>query len=796
MGNIKNQAILSRMSVAEKINLSCGADSWRSFAYAEHGLPAMMVADGPHGVRYQAEGGDMLGINKSADATCFPTAALSSCSWNRELLDEIGAAIADEALSFGVGTILGPGINIKRSPLCGRNFEYISEDPYLSGSLAAAYVKGMQAKGVGACIKHFAANSQEYKRFSSTSYVDERTLREIYLAAFEQVVREAKPAMVMSAYNRVNGAYCSDNHYLLTKVLREEWGFDGMVVTDWGGMHNRVAAYSSGCDWSMPGGPEPFLQRRALEAFNNGTLSENEIDASVDRIITRALEAKQNEKIGHVFDAEKHHQLARRAAAQSMVLLQNQSNILPLATENVVLIGHMAKEPRYQGAGSSHINPTKLTSLCDAAPTWKYVQGCDKLGASNALLLEEISEAAITGEVCVVLAGLPDNYEAEGFDRKDMRMPEGHVQMIEAAAEANPNTVVVLLCGSPVEMPWANKVKAIVYAGLPGQAGGEAIHDVLTGKVNPCGRLTESWPLSYDDVPCSAYYGAPHKDAQYREGVYVGYRYYETANVPVRYPFGFGLSYTDFEYSNLAVSGNDISLTVRNTGKAYGAEVVQLYVAAPQNSALHRPKKELKGFERVCLDSGEAAQVLFTLDERSFALWDGEWKAPTGTYEIQLASSVQNVHLRAQITAGNADVAAPEWQKGSWYASPKGLPPKADFEKQLGRHIAESKPPKKGEFTMESTILEMAGHSFILKMVLRVMERFLAKQNGGKVDYDDPTFRMAMTTAADCALFAVLINGNGVLSEKLAFALLDIANGHFWRGVKRLLSKKKPAFVG
>lgn len=786
---MKNQNILSKMNVEEKINLCCGADFWHSVTLEEYSLPAMTVTDGPHGLRLQAGDSDMLGINDSVPATCFPTAAATGCSWDRQLLGEIGHAIAEEALAGGVGTILGPGLNIKRSPLCGRNFEYISEDPYLTGQLAASYIKQMEQTGVGACPKHFAVNSQEYKRFSSNGHIDERTLREIYLAAFETAVRDGNPSMIMSAYNKINGTYCSDNKRLLTDVLRGEWGFEGLVVTDWGGMHDRVSGFKSGCDWSMPGGGKGHLQAKALAAYRDGRLTEQEIDTSADRMITRVLAAAETGKRKKDYDSAEHHALARRAAAQSAVLMKN-DGLLPLKTESVALIGYMAKNPRYQGAGSSHINPTELSSLCSAAPGWSYAPGCDKYGDTDDRLLAEAAEQAEKADCCVVVAGLPESYESEGFDRTDMKMPDGHIRMIKAVADANPNTVVVLLCGSPVELPWLDKVRAVLYMGLPGQAGGEAIADLLKGSINPGGKLAETWPLSYEDVPCSEYYGEPHRDAQYREGVYVGYRYYETAKAPVRFPFGFGLSYTTFEYADLQVKGKAVTLSVSNIGDVAGAEIVQLYIAPPKGG-LFRPAKELKGFHKVFLQPGETRQVEFQLDERSLAVWGDGWRVQTGTYEVQAAASARDVRLLAQIPVEGEDIPVPAWQENSWYAAPAGKPSKADFEEMLGRTIQEPTAPRKGQFTDENTIVEMAEYSLLLKIVKYFMKKTLGKMNGGKPDYRDPTFRMVFSCSADCALFGLVNTSSGTMPEKVAHGLLEIANGHFFRGIGLMCKKAK-----
>ncbi|MGN0185230.1 MAG: glycoside hydrolase family 3 C-terminal domain-containing protein, partial [Aristaeellaceae bacterium] len=490
-----------------------------------------MMADGPHGLRCQAGKADMVGVNNSLPATCFPAAVTAGAAWNPDLYTAEGEAIGREALAAGVSVVLGPGCNIKRNPLGGRNFEYIAEDPFVAGKMAAAFIRGLQGTGACASLKHFAANSQEFKRMNGDSQMDERTLREIYLAAFEIAVKEGRPATVMCAYNKINGEHCSDSKTLLTDILRSEWGFDGTVITDWGAMNDRIRGFQAGCDLNMPGGSD-YMEQAVLEAVKAGVLSEADVDASVKRIlclVEKAQEARATE-----VDQDAHHALAQRIAEQGAVLLKNEDGILPLRAEDMVLIGHMAREMRYQGSGSSHINPTRLVQLTDVLPEVPFLPCCDAQGNVSADSLLEAARMAASRRVAVVVAGLPDAYESEAIDREHMRLPEGHNRMIEAVAAANPNTVVVLLGGSPMELPWADKVKAILYMGLPGQAGGQAVANLLTGKANPSGKLTETWPTTYEDVISKDTFGK--RNVEYREGVYVGYRYYDKAGKAVRYP--------------------------------------------------------------------------------------------------------------------------------------------------------------------------------------------------------------------------------------------------------------------
>ena len=775
--------IISRMTLEEKIAYCTGADFWHTKAMPQYGVPAIKMSDGPHGVRCQEDEGDMLGINQSRPATCFPTAVTACSTWNPDLYGAEGEAIGREALAYGVSVVLGPGCNIKRNPLGGRNFEYLSEDPYLAGKMAASFVCGQQSTGAASCLKHFAANSQEYKRQNGDSQLDERTLREIYLPAFETAVKEAKPDTVMCSYNKINGVHASDSRELLTDILRTEWGFDGMVVTDWGAMNDRVAAMVAGCDLNMPGANK-YMEKELAEAVRSGQLEETYIDACVARIL-RLVESKQGVK-ADAADFDAHHALALEVARQGAVLLKNEGGILPLSADDMALIGHMAGEMRYQGSGSSHINPTRLVQLTDVLPDVPYLACCDGSGSVTEESLARAAELAARKKVAVVVAGLPDIYESEAFDRDNMRLPEGHDRMIEAVAKANPNTVVVLLGGSAMELPWADKVKAILYMGLPGQAGGQAMADLLTGKANPCGKLSESWPMTYGDVISKDTFGK--KNTEYREGIYVGYRYYDRAEKAVRYPFGHGLSYTSFTYSDLQVSDRTVTATVTNSGSVAGAEVVQLYVAPPQNG-LFRPRKELKGFARVELQPGESKRVTFELNDRAFAVWADGWKVPAGTYGILLGASSRDIRLKAQLAVEGEVVAAPPWQSGSWYETLKGTPTREEWEQLMGHAVPIVPEPKKGSFTMDSTCMEMRDSSFMMKIQYKVTEGIVAKSFGGKKDMSDPAYRMMITCATDCPMRSVVISSGGAMNDSLARGMLHMANGHFLKGIAAMIKK-------
>lgn len=770
------EKILQQMTLEDRIALCSGENFWETKKYEKYGIPSLFMCDGPHGLRKQENVADMLGVNKSRPATCFPAEVTTAGSWDPELLTAIGSAIGQEAREQGVGLVLGPGVNLKRNPLCGRNFEYFSEDPYLAGKLAAGFIRGAEAQGISTSLKHFAANSQELSRFTSDSVLDDRTLRELYLTAFEIAVKEGYPSTLMCAYPKLNGVHCSDNKALLTDILRTEWGFSGLVVTDWGAMNDRIEGFRAGCDLNMPGGSD-YMEKEVLQAVKDGTLPERCIDDSARRVLKLVFRAAETLKAPATCDYEAHHVLAKRAAAEGAVLLKNEDGILPLKKDaKIAVIGAMAKNLRYQGSGSSHINPTKLSQPLDFLPGTLYAPGCDDRGDTTEDLLSQAAKTAQEAEIAVIFAGLPDRYESEGFDRADMKMPEGQLRMIDAVAAANPNTVVVLLCGSAVECPWADRVKGILYMGLPGQAGGEAMADLLCGRANPSGKLAESWPLSYADVPSSEIYGKTD-DALYEEGLYVGYRYYEKSGVAVRWRFGYGLSYTEFCYSDLTVNGDTVSVTVRNTGKRAGAEVVQLYIRAPQDG-LHRPLRELKGFQKVFLQSGESRTVTFPLTDRSFAVWQDGWKIPAGKYTVCIGG------LTSEVEKSGETLPVPAWQKGSWYECCTGKPDQAQWEAMLGRRYA---PPvlKKGSFTMENTVEEMKDYSLIMKIMYKATEHVIAKGNGGKIDYENPNFRMQMASSAGGPLRSMMISGGmkgGVLP-----GMLEMANGHFFRGLWRMI---------
>ena len=659
------KAVISQMTLEEKCSLLSGADFWHTKGVERLGVKPVMVSDGPHGLRKQDDQADHLGINDSIKAVCFPAACASTSSFDRELVKTIGETIGDQCQHERVAVNLGPAINIKRSPLCGRNFEYMSEDPYLAGEMAASIIQGIQSRNVGTSLKHFAANNQEHRRMSSSSEIDERTLREIYLAGFETAVKKAQPWTIMCSYNRINGVHSDVNKWLLTDVLRKEWGFEGYVVSDWGAVSDRVPGVLAGMDLEMPssGGVN---DREVLRAVREGRIAEADVDACVERILRINQKYHDNAKPDTPWDMEKDHELAGKLAAECMVLLKNEGNVLPLRPgEKVAIIGEFAKKPRFQGGGSSHINCCRVTSLMDAAgeiPGVRYAQGyrIDSDLPDEKLQAEAVALAADSDKAVVVI-GLPDSYESEGYDRTHMRLPENQNALAEAVAAANPNTVVLLYNGSPVEMPWADRAAGILEGYLAGQNVGTGNRMVLWGEVNPGARLAETIPMRLEDTPCYLSYGGEGNTAVYSEGVFVGYRYYEKKKVPVRFPFGFGLSYTTFEYSGLRLDKKEmkdtevltVSVDVTNTGKVPGKEVVQLYVADRESREVFRPVRELKGFDKIELVPGETKTVTFTLDKRAFAWWNTrihDWYVESGEFDIQICRNASEVILQETVT--------------------------------------------------------------------------------------------------------------------------------------------------
>ena len=695
------ELLLKELTLEEKCALLSGAETFKTRGMPKHGIPQIWLSDGPHGLRKQAGESDHLGLNPSVSATCFPTASAVANSWDAALGEEIGAALGEEAAAQEVSVLLGPGLNMKRNPLCGRSFEYFSEDPYLAGKLAAGYIRGIQSKGVAACPKHFAVNSQETRRMASDSIVDERTLREIYLTGFEIAVKEGHPRSIMSSYNLVNGTYANENKHLLMEILRDEWGFDGAVITDWGGSNDHALGVKNGSTLEMPA-PGGDSVRELLAAVESGKISESDIDARLSELLPLVFDTKAAlDAAPREFDAAAHHALARRAAEESLVLLKNEGSLLPLAADSkVAVIGDFAKNPRYQGAGSSMVNSTQVDVLLDKLIDSElnvigYQQGFDRHGKPDAALQKSACELATQADTVILCMGLDEIAESEGLDRSNLRLAQNQVDLLQAVAAVNPKIAVVLYSGSVVETPWLDNCQALLYAALGGQAGAGAVADALTGKVNPCGKLAETWPLAYADVPSAADFATRRKTVEYREGLYIGYRYFTTAEKAVCFPFGYGMSYTTFAYSDLAADEQGVSLTVTNTGSVAGTEIVQLYVAK-KNSELFRPAKELKGFARVTLAPGEKQRITIMLDDKAFRFWNvkaNRWEIEGGEYELLVGASVEDIRLCERISVhGTATVHPYEDRDLDCYYKGDVLHVSdADFEKLLGHPIPNGK---------------------------------------------------------------------------------------------------------
>ncbi len=698
---MKNAEIIAKLNLEQKCALLSGAGTFTTRGCPKAGVPSITLSDGPNGVRKQAGAADHLGLNPSVPATCFPTAATVACSWDPALGEEIGRAMGEEAAAQEVAVLLGPGLNTKRSPLCGRNFEYFSEDPYLSGKMAAAYVRGIQSEGIAACPKHFAVNSQELRRMASDSVLDERTLRELYLTGFEIVVKEAAPKTIMSSYNLVNGTYANENAHLLQDILRRDWGFSGAVVTDWGGSNDHALGVKNGSTLEMPA-PGGDAVRELLAAVQSGKITEADVDARLDELLTLVLDTSAAvQKHSRSFDADAHHALARRAAAESAVLLKNDGGILPLATgARVAVIGDFAETPRYQGAGSSAVNSIKVDTLLDCLAQSGlqcagFAAGFDRQGRPDAAKKAQAVALAQKADTVLLCLGLDEIKESEGLDRVDMKLADNQIELLQAVEQANPNTVVVLNAGASLETPWLAHCRALVYGALGGQAGAGAMVDVLTGKVNPGGKLAETWANAYEETPAKDNFAGAGRTVQYREGLYVGYRYYQTAGVPVAFPFGYGLSYTSFAYSDLKVTADSVSLTVTNTGARDGAEIVQVYIAKP-GAEIFRPAQELKAFARVPLAAGESRTVTLPLDDKAFRYWNTKtdsWEVEGGRYEVRVGASSADIRLTANVDIRGTNApdpyagkALPHYKSGSVQNVPD-----AEWEVLLGHPIPQDK---------------------------------------------------------------------------------------------------------
>ena len=778
------ELLLKKLTLEEKCALLSGAETFKTRGMPEHGIPQIWLSDGPHGLRKQAGESDHLGLNPSVPATCFPTASAVANSWDAALGEEIGAALGEEAAAQEVSVVLGPGLNMKRNPLCGRSFEYFSEDPYLAGKLAAGYIRGIQSKGVAACPKHFAVNSQETRRMASDSIVDERTLREIYLTGFEIAVKEGHPRSIMSSYNLVNGTYANENKHLLMEILRGEWGFDGAVITDWGGSNDHALGVKNGSTLEMPA-PGGDSVRELLAAVESGKISESDIDARLSELLPLVFDTKAAlDAAPREFDAAAHHALARRAAEESLVLLKNEGSLLPLAAgTKVAVIGDFAKNPRYQGAGSSMVNSTQVDVLLDKLIDSElnvigYQQGFDRHGKPDAALQKSACELAAQANAVILCMGLDEIAESEGLDRSNLRLAQNQLDLLQAVAAVNPKIVVVLYSGSVVETPWLDNCQALLYAALGGQAGAGAVADALIGKVNPCGKLAETWPLAYADVPSAADFATRRKTVEYREGLYIGYRYFTTAEKAVRFPFGYGMSYTTFAYSDMAADEQGVSLTVTNTGSVAGTEIVQLYIAK-KDSELFRPAKELKGFARVTLAPGEKQRITITLDDKAFRFWNvkaNRWEIEGGEYELLVGASVEDIRLCEKISVHGTATVHPYEDRDldCYYKGDVLCVSDADFEKLLGHPIPNGKTKIDRNLTLGELNHARSPLGWLVWLVLTIL--LDASYKRGKPDlnilfqYNMPLRALAKMTNGAISMGMV----DGIVMELQGFWILGL----------------------
>ena len=811
---MKNAELIKKMTLEEKVSLCSGKDMWYLRGIERLGIPETMLTDGPHGLRKKNPEGKG-GLEDSVPSTCFPTAVTTACSWDPGLLYEMGVALGEECLQEKVSVILGPGVNMKRSPLCGRNFEYFSEDPLLAGELAAGWINGVQSQGIGTSIKHFAVNSQEKKRLTIDSVVDERALREIYLTAFEIAVKKAQPRTVMCAYNKVNGTYCSDSGYLQNKILRDEWGFEGIVVTDWGAANDRVLGFENGNDLEMPSS-NGYNDKKICDAVRNGKLSEEVVDKTVDRMLTLIKKSEAAFKDEYTYDKEAHHRLAAKICGESIVLLKNEENILPIAKDKkIAVIGEMARAPRYQGAGSSLIKPHMISDAFDAllkeGYTLNFAPGYNKKKDEiMPAMITDACKVAQKADIALVFIGLTEEYESEGYDREHLNLPKAHNHLVEEILKVNENVVVVLSGGAPVLMPWLHRVKGLVNGYLGGQASGDAIASIINGKVNPSGKLAETYPLKLEDTPCYRYFPGTKTLAEHTESIYIGYRYYDTANKDVLFPFGYGLSYTQFEYSKLKLSKKKIKDTdtltltykIKNVGDRDGAEISQVYVS-DKESTIFRPAKELKGFRKVFLKAGEETTVTVELDKRAFAFYNADeaiWQVESGDFEIMVGASSRDIRLTADVFVESSDnVPVPDYRETapSYYGADVQSVPDNEFEAVLGRAIPARDYGCGAKLTITSSLSDAAETKW---------GRKINSMLGTAVDLvikdSESTGVLIKSMILDIPIRNFVTMSSGVFTEEMAKGLLMILNGESaGKGLTKILAglttaiKKFPALL-
>ena len=791
---MKHEDLIKQMTLEEKAHLLSGRDFWQTQSVKRLGVGNMTLSDGPHGIRKQEGEGDQLGLNGSVPATCYPTAATMANSWDPALGEELGKMLGEEAASQDVCVLLGPGLNVKRNPFCGRNFEYFSEDPYLAGKMAASYIRGIQANGVSACPKHFAANNTELRRMASDSVVDERTLREIYLTNYEIAVREGHAKSIMSSYNMINEVYANENRHLLQEILRDTWGFDGFVVSDWGANNDFTEGVRAGSHLEMPstGGDGP---RQLMKAIEDGKITEAEVDVRVDELLDVMLSTRAavDQRKGKPFDIDAHHAFARKASEQSIVLLKNEGNILPLKKgSKVAVIGEFAQKARYQGAGSSVVNCTKLEHTMEVIGEFDldvvgFEAGYPRHGAPDSEMMAKAAALAKKADFVLLYLGLDEISESEGLDRSTLAIPQCQIETLKAVSAANPNVIIVMSAGSSVEMPWLGQCKALVHGYLAGQAGAGAILKVIMGEVNPSGKLSESYPIKYEDCSSAPYFPAKQRTVEYREGLYVGYRYYETAKVPVLFPFGFGLSYTTFEYSDLKVTDKAATFTITNTGKMDGAEIAQLYVQA-KNPSVYRPVKELKGFRKVFLKAGESKEVTIEFDDKTFRYWNdktGKFEIDGGEYNILIGASVADIRLSGTISVKGTD--APKCEDPAllphYFTGDIKNISDEEFTNLLGRPIPD------GSWSGKIGANDALGQLYYAKslkarLAWKVMDNMLQKS----IEKGEPDLNI--TFIYNMPVRAIGKMAGGMVSQEMCDGILDIINGHaigFFKGLGKVI---------
>ncbi|WP_028974246.1 beta-glucosidase [Spirochaeta cellobiosiphila] len=796
---MKYKEIIDQMTLEEKASLMSGKDFWQSQDIPRLNIPNLFLSDGPHGLRKQAVAADHLGLNESLPATCFPTAATLANSWNEDLGEQIGQALGEEALSQKVNVLLGPGINIKRNPLCGRNFEYFSEDPYLAGKLSSSMIRGIQSQGVSACVKHFSVNNQEMNRMTIDTIVDERTLREIYLTAFEMAVKEGQVKSLMSSYNKLNGFYTNENLHLMQDILRIDWNYDGCVITDWGGSNDRVEGLRAGNELEMPttGGE---TDRDIVLAIKEGKIEESILDEAVNRLLTLTYDTNKALSDRDVtVDIEQHHKLAQTAAEESIVLLKNEGDILPLKENtSVAVIGDFADVPRYQGAGSSIVNPTKLDSFLDLIPSSSlnyvgYARGFKRYGGTSNALIRKACQLAKKADKVILFIGLDEYSEVEGLDRPNMKLPQNQIDLLHELSQVNKNIIIVLSSGSAVEMPWINKASGVLHAYLSGQAGAGAILNVITGQVNPSGKLAESYPFQYEDVSSRSNFPGMENSVEYREGLFVGYRYYDTSNTPVLFPFGYGLSYTQFKYEDLKLSQTSVSFTLSNTGLVKGSEISQLYIKGPSDQ-IFRPSKELKGFSKNHLEPGQSINITIPLDDKAFRYFNVKtqtWEIESGSYTIMIGSSSADIQLLDKIEITGTDAPSPYKKENlpSYFNGKVANVGDAEYEELLIEPRPDTLWNRKKALGYNDTIAQCQyAKSWVARLSFRliIFAHWFLKCIGQRA-----TANLIIMSVYHMPFRGIARMTGGIFSLPMIDGLLMVVNGHFFKGFNHFFKEKK-----